>query len=1051
MPVGRAGAEVRIWNKTGVDLWHLPANWNPNAVPTANDSAEITNGGTAELRQGGVAGGGVAIGLASGNSGTLKVLSGGQLSAALVYVGLAGTGTLEIRDGGKVTSGNAIIASQIGSVSTATVDGGASQWTNSGTLTAGQFGDGTLNVRAGTVSANNVVIGEVGGSKGKISLDGAATLTTMGLTVVGKDGNGMLEIKGNSRIQPAEGHTSTARAVIGQSTGTGTVTVDGSRWYNPASDGLAVIRGSLNIKARGGVQAHKVLIGKTSNSLPNASVTVEGEGSFLESSTAIASDGTSIDVGGAGTGTLTVKDKAAAIGDVLNVAQNGTVDVTGATIVLTNYPFEAYSILATMVNGLYVGTNNALGRLEIGDGGKVNSSGVLARVNGPQGTAAIVNAAGSEWNTGALTVGQDAYGELQIRGGGRVSASGNTVSLGVDEGSTGVVQVDGSTGSNHSNLSSSSLIVGGAGTGRLDITRGADVFSNTAVVGRLPSLPGDGRVTVDGSGSSWNVTERLVVGDSGAGTLNITGGADVNLRKEGEPGQADPPAHLDIGRNPQGLSPFARGTVTVDGDGSYLFVSGNLTVGLRGTGELQIKNGGEVESLYGFMGIEAGSSGSVVVDDGFWHVGNLVVGFEGSALLDVRQNGAVVLGLGGHGLLGPHGRLVGNGLLTTTTELLLNGVLAPGLFVQAGAGGGSDDHGGGANSLPGTLRIQGNYTQSNTGKLEIDLASPTNYDVLQVSGAAALNGTLEIKLLDGFVPSPSQTFNFLTSGSRSGQFQNVVVTSSDGSGGSFTVTPTPTGLALSNFQATPGAGGLVAHWDAENGAADVTGNGHDGIFRGNAATTTDGPFGKAFTLDGDGDYIEIGDELDMGTSDFTLSAWVKGRDPGMNEWGRILDKGYASGYELGRTGFAHTVGFTFLNSDPSFTSTSDVIDETWHHIAVVKSGTTATVYADGVAEGTVTVSSGMQDNALPLLIGYNPGEGLRGAWMGLLDELRIYDRALGASEIAELASIPDDSLPGDFNERWQGGRGRLRGVAQERPVSVGVQHLEGQFRPNDRQ
>jgi hypothetical protein len=134
----------------------------------------------------------------------------------------------------------------------------------------------------------------------------------------------------------------------------------------------------------------------------------------------------------------------------------------------------------------------------------------------------------------------------------------------------------------------------------------------------------------------------------------------------------------------------------------------------------------------------------------------------------------------------------------------------------------------------------------------------------------------------------------------------------------------------------------------------------------------------------------------------------------MNEWGRILDKGYASGYELGRTGFAHTVGFTFLNSDPSFTSTSEVIDETWHHIAIVKSGTTATVYADGVAEGTVTVSAQAQDNALPLLIGYNPGEGLRGAWMGMLDELKIFDRALSPSEIAALATIPED-LPGDFN------------------------------------
>jgi hypothetical protein len=148
----------------------------------------------------------------------------------------------------------------------------------------------------------------------------------------------------------------------------------------------------------------------------------------------------------------------------------------------------------------------------------------------------------------------------------------------------------------------------------------------------------------------------------------------------------------------------------------------------------------------------------------------------------------------------------------------------------------------------------------------------------------------------------------------------------------------------------------------------------------------------------------------MGASNFTLAAWVKG-DPAMNQLARILDKGYFSGYELGRTSFAPTIGFTYLNSDPAFTSSSSLIDNTWHHVAIVKSGTTATVYADGVAQGTVAVSSGSQDNALPLLIGYNPGEGLQGAWMGMLDELRIYNRALGASEISALAEY----IAGDFN------------------------------------
>ena len=186
---------------------------------------------------------------------------------------------------------------------------------------------------------------------------------------------------------------------------------------------------------------------------------------------------------------------------------------------------------------------------------------------------------------------------------------------------------------------------------------------------------------------------------------------------------------------------------------------------------------------------------------------------------------------------------------------------------------------------------------------------------------------------------------------------------------------------------------MIAHWNAENGAADVTGNGHDGTFYGNATTVTSGPFGKAFTFDGSGDYISIGDELDMGTSDFTLSAWLNG-DPGMNAWGRIFDKGFASGYSLTRRGFLDSIGFEMLSTGAGFgTTTTPFLNNTWHHVALVKSGTTVTIYADGDAEGTNTVSGAAQNNSLPLLIGFNPGEGELGYWKGLLDELKIFDRA----------------------------------------------------------
>ena len=227
-------------------------------------------------------------------------------------------------------------------------------------------------------------------------------------------------------------------------------------------------------------------------------------------------------------------------------------------------------------------------------------------------------------------------------------------------------------------------------------------------------------------------------------------------------------------------------------------------------------------------------------------------------------------------------------------------------------------------------------------------------------------------------------------------------------------------------------GGLLAHWNAENGATDVTGNGHDGVFQGNATTTAGGPFGNAFTFDGSGDYINIGDELDLGTSDFTLSAWVKG-DPTMDLWGRVFDKGFSTGYALGRRFNVSTLSFEHLASGEqgnTFDTSSNLIDNTWHHVAVVKSGNTATIYADGVLENTEFVSAAAQDNSLPLYIGYNPGEGVLGYWKGLLDELKIFGRALTLAEIQSLANNPSEEFPGDYNDNGQRRCRRLRSLAR---------------------
>lgn len=66
---------------------------------------------------------------------------------------------------------------------------------------------------------------------------------------------------------------------------------------------------------------------------------------------------------------------------------------------------------------------------------------------------------------------------------------------------------------------------------------------------------------------------------------------------------------------------------------------------------------------------------------------------------------------------------------------------------------------------PGSMNIDGDLNLQSDGLLVIEIAgvnSASDYDVLIVSGIADLAGTLEIKLVDGFVPGDTDTFDFLS-------------------------------------------------------------------------------------------------------------------------------------------------------------------------------------------------------------------------------------------------------------------------------------------------
>ena len=80
---------------------------------------------------------------------------------------------------------------------------------------------------------------------------------------------------------------------------------------------------------------------------------------------------------------------------------------------------------------------------------------------------------------------------------------------------------------------------------------------------------------------------------------------------------------------------------------------------------------------------------------------------------------------------------------------------------------------------PGTLTIDGNFTQTADGTLLIEVESGSVFDQLIVTGNAALAGTLEIQNFNGNTLSFGQVVPFLTAGSISGEFDEIVMPDSD--------------------------------------------------------------------------------------------------------------------------------------------------------------------------------------------------------------------------------------------------------------------------------
>lgn len=339
-------------------------------------------------------------------------------------------------------------------------------------------------------------------------------------------------------------------------------------------------------------------------------------------------------------------------------------------------------------------------------------------------------------------------------------------------------------------------------------------------------------------------------------------------------------------------------------------------------------------------------------------------------------------------------------------------------------------YGNGPDTLTAVARdASGNTTTStarivNINNTVADVIAPT----VAITGPAAGNvtGTVNITanasdnvgvvgvqfLLDGInlgaedlVAPYSASWNTLTAGNGT---HSLTARARDAAGNITTSTIVIVNVANSN---------LVAAYNFNAGSgtvlADLSGNNNNGTLVNGPTWNASGRYGGAIQFDGSNDLINIPDAntLDL-TNGMTLEAWV--RPSNLSGYKTIICK------DRGTSGFSYVLSANnsallsssqrptvriYNGSTRTVNGTSKLATNTWTHVASTFDGSTLRLYINGVQVATLNTTASMTTSTNALRIG---GSTVLGSeyFAGLIDEVRIYNRALSQSEIQTDMNTP---------------------------------------------
>ena len=758
-----------------------------------------------------------------------------------------------------------------------------------------------------------------------------------------------------------------------------------------------------------------------------------------------ASAGSSI----TGAGSLQVSGGTANLAGTVNVSgtnsfSNGTANLTG------NYTCVGNTLLdisggtvnfngSGTVSPSHVNLNGALGganTVTVGSvmnwtGGSMNGSGKtiirpgatlnIAAFTGNGGVylfdRTLENAGTVVWGggnlglTGVLT--NDAGASFQILNAAMFNFQGNTPRF--DNAGTFLPSSTGTTAFNgivFDNYGAINL-TGGSG---LEL-RGGGMNSGPITVPAGATINFGGGVFNASAGSSITGAGSLQVS---AGTANLAGTVNVSGTNSFSNGTANLTGNYTCVGNT--LLDISGGTVNFNGSGTVSPSHVNLNGALGGANTVT------VGSVMNWTGGSMNGSGKTIIRPGATLNIAAFTGNGGVHLNDrtLENAGTVVWGGGNLGLSGVLTNDAGASFQILNAAMFNIQGNTPrfdnaGTFTTAGSGvtafNGVALNNFNTVGIPGgTLNAGGGYVCSSNSVLKCALwgtVPGATFGQLQASGTVNVKGSLNVYLTNYYVPKTNDFFSVLTAASVSGAFAGFTYPSNSVS---MMLSNAPaseivrvTGVSLKQTNSIPAPPGMISWWRGENDATDSVGSNNGAIT--NGVTYAAGQVGQSFLLDGSSGCVFIPDSASLRPASVTVEAWVKVFSTNGTQlvFAKPLGTGTLDSYGLALVNGVPLAAICDTNGFGTFLSDTNALAlGQWYHLAFTFDATTGleALYLDGATVASANAGRSMNFDTHPLLLGADIDNGVPGNFLnGQINEASIYDRALGADEIASIYNV----------------------------------------------